>query len=145
MALFRDCLGELVQEEIFWTFMVQGKITEADTPTIQLGTTPSGLISCPPPQPSPIFMPDALPATTLPLYPGLGQAPNMLACIPSGMVLGIGGTGRLWAAYPSCHPTNNEGSRKQWFVLIFVRPSQDPDGSRRCSVSAVFPTPLPVV
>jgi len=30
----------------------------------------------------PIFMRDALPAATLPLYPGLGQAPNMLACIP---------------------------------------------------------------
>jgi len=29
---------------------------------------------------------DAFPATTLPLYPGLGQAPNMLDCIPSGMV-----------------------------------------------------------
>jgi len=27
---------------------------------------------------SPIFMPDALPVVTLPLYPGLGQAPNML-------------------------------------------------------------------
>jgi len=26
-----------------------------------------------------IFMPDALPATTLPIYPGLGQAPSMLA------------------------------------------------------------------
>jgi len=26
-------------------------------------------------------MPDALPGTTLPIYPGLGQAPNMLACI----------------------------------------------------------------
>jgi len=62
------------------------------------------------------------------LYPGLGQAPNMLACIPSGVVLGISGTGLLWAAYPSCHPTNNEGSRKQWFVLVFLRPSQDPDG-----------------
>jgi len=34
----------------------------------------------------PFFTPDALPATTLPLYPGLGQAPNMLACLPSGMV-----------------------------------------------------------
>jgi len=31
-------------------------------------------------------MPDALPAATLSLYPGLGQAPNMLACVPSGMV-----------------------------------------------------------
>jgi len=33
-----------------------------------------------------IFTPDALPATTHPIYPGLGQAPNMLACIPSGFV-----------------------------------------------------------
>jgi len=40
-------------------FMVQGKITEADTLTIRLGTIPSRLISVPPPS-SPIFMPDAL-------------------------------------------------------------------------------------
>jgi len=60
--------------------------TEADTPTIRLGATPSGLISDPPPSPSPIFMPDALPDTTLSLYSGLEQAPNMLACIPSGVV-----------------------------------------------------------
>jgi len=66
--------------------MVQGKITEADTTTIQLGATPSGLISDPPPSSPTIFMLDALPATTLPLYPGFGQAPNMLACIPSGVV-----------------------------------------------------------
>ena len=33
-----------------------------------------------------IFTQDALPYTTLPIYPGLGQAPNMLACIPSGLV-----------------------------------------------------------
>jgi len=65
--------------------MVQGKITEADTLTIWLGVTPSGLISDPPPS-SPIFTPDALPTAALPLYPDLGQAPNMLACIPSGMV-----------------------------------------------------------
>jgi len=31
-------------------------------------------------------MQDALPYTTLPIYPGLGQAPNMLACIPGGLV-----------------------------------------------------------
>jgi len=31
-------------------------------------------------------MPDALPGTILPIYPGLGQAPNMLACIPGGLV-----------------------------------------------------------
>jgi len=32
----------------------------------------------------PIFTPDALPDAALPIYPGLGQAPNVLACIPSG-------------------------------------------------------------
>jgi len=73
-----------VPEEIFWIFMVQGKITEADTDHA-VGATASGLNSCPFPS-SPIFTLDALPATTLPLYGGLGQAPNMLACIPSGIV-----------------------------------------------------------
>jgi len=46
---FRDHPGEPVPEENFWTlwcndFMVQSS-TEADTPTIQLGATPSGLTS----------------------------------------------------------------------------------------------------
>jgi len=59
-------------------------MSDADIPTIWLGATPSGLISDPPPSPS-IFMPNSLAATTLPIYPGLGQAPNMLACIPSGL------------------------------------------------------------
>jgi len=31
-------------------------------------------------------MPDALHAATFPIYPGLEQAPNVLACIPSGLV-----------------------------------------------------------
>jgi len=53
--------------------MVQGEITEVDTPTVQLGVTPSELIS-EPPQSSPIFTPDALPAATLSIYPGLGHA-----------------------------------------------------------------------
>jgi len=66
-------------------FLVQGKTTEADRPTIQMGATLSRLISDPSPS-SPIFTPDALPAATLQIYPGLGQAPNMLACIPSGLV-----------------------------------------------------------
>jgi len=65
--------------------MVQGKITEAYTPTIRMGATPSGLISNPTHH-RPIFMPDAFPDAILPLYPGLGQASNMLACIPSGLV-----------------------------------------------------------
>ena len=67
--------------------MVQGNITEAGTLTIWLGTTPSRVISDPPP--FPIFTPDALPAATLPIYAGLGQAANMLACIPSGVVAEI--------------------------------------------------------
>jgi len=66
--------------------MVQGRITEAYTPTIWLSTTPFGLISAHLHHP-PIFMLDDLPAATpLPLYPGLGQAPNMPDCIPSGVV-----------------------------------------------------------
>jgi len=64
-------------------FMVQGKITEEDSPTILMDATPSRLIS----SLNPIFMPDAISAATLPLYPGLGQASNMLACIPSGVVI----------------------------------------------------------
>jgi len=31
-------------------------------------------------------MPDALPGTTLSIYPGFGQALNMLVCIPGGLV-----------------------------------------------------------
>jgi len=31
-------------------------------------------------------MPDAVPAATFPIYSGLGQASNMLSCIPSGFV-----------------------------------------------------------
>jgi len=50
---------------------VQGKISEADTPTIRLGATPSELISDPPPSP-PTFMPDGLPATTLRINPEFG-------------------------------------------------------------------------
>jgi len=39
-----------------------------------------------------IFMPDALPRTTFAIYPGLGQAQNMLACIPGGLVHTSGNT-----------------------------------------------------
>jgi len=52
--LFRDYLGEPVPEEIFfWTFVMVGKMTDADTPIIRLGTTPSGLTSDPPPSSPP--------------------------------------------------------------------------------------------
>jgi len=55
-------------------FTVQGKITEADAPTIRLDATPSGL-SVPLP-PSSQFMPDAISAAILPIYHGLEQTPN---------------------------------------------------------------------
>ena len=40
---FRDHPGEPVPEENFWTFWCKERLTEADTPTIWLGATPSGL------------------------------------------------------------------------------------------------------
>ena len=42
---FRDQPGEPVPEENFWTLWCKGRLTEADTLTIQLGATPSGLTS----------------------------------------------------------------------------------------------------
>jgi len=41
---FRDHLGEPVPEENL-TLWCKGRLTEADTPTIRLGATPSGLSS----------------------------------------------------------------------------------------------------
>jgi len=71
---------------IFWIFRCKMKITRADTPTIWMDCHPfrlnGALISAIPT----IFMPDSLPGTTLSIYFGLGQAPNMLACIPGGLV-----------------------------------------------------------
>jgi len=43
--LFRDHPGEPVPEENFWTLRCKGRLTEADTLTIRLGATPSGLTS----------------------------------------------------------------------------------------------------
>jgi len=40
---FQHHPGELVPEENFWTSWCNGRLTEADTPPIRLGTTPSGL------------------------------------------------------------------------------------------------------
>jgi len=39
---FRDHLGEPEPEKKFWTLWCKGRLTEADTPTIRLGATPSG-------------------------------------------------------------------------------------------------------
>ena len=62
-ALFPGQPGEPVPEENFWTLWSKGRLTEADTPTIRLGATPSGLTSAHLHHPPHIFYrPDALPA-----------------------------------------------------------------------------------
>jgi len=44
-SAFWDHPGEPVPEENFWTLWCKGRLTEAETPTIRLGATPSGLTS----------------------------------------------------------------------------------------------------
>jgi len=62
-ALFPNHLGEPVPEENFWTLWCKERLTEADTMTIRLGATPSGLTSAHLHHPPPYFYrPDALPA-----------------------------------------------------------------------------------
>jgi len=69
-----------------WIFWCKMKITQADTPQSGRTATASRLIGAPISAIPTIFTPDALPCTTLPIYLGLGQAPNVLACIPGGLV-----------------------------------------------------------
>jgi len=59
---FRDHSGELVPEETFWTLWCKGRLTEAETQTIRLGATPSGLTSAHLHHPPIFYRPDALPA-----------------------------------------------------------------------------------
>jgi len=44
-AFFRDHPGEPVPGENLWTLWCKGRLTEADTATVRLGATPSGLTS----------------------------------------------------------------------------------------------------
>jgi len=60
---FRDYPGEPVPEENFWTLWCKGRLTETDSPTIQLGATPSGLTTANLCHPHIFYRPDALPAT----------------------------------------------------------------------------------
>jgi len=90
---FQDHPSEPVPEESLWAFMVQLKITEADTPIVQVGATPSRLIMDPPPS-SLHFYAGCLLAITLPLYPGLawfgssGTRPlNRAVCVCSTAVV----------------------------------------------------------
>jgi len=62
-AFFWEHPGEPVPEENFWTLWSKGRLTEADTLTIRLGATPSGLTSVRLHHPPYFFKePDALPA-----------------------------------------------------------------------------------
>jgi len=63
------------------------KITQADTPTIRMDCHLIQTNWCPHLCHPTIFTPDDLPGTMLPVYPGLEQAPNMMAFIPGGLVL----------------------------------------------------------
>ena len=55
-SFFWDHRGEPVPEENFWTLWCEGRLTEADTPTIRLGATPSGLSSAQPTSTIPHFL-----------------------------------------------------------------------------------------
>ena len=44
-SFFWDHPEEPVPEQNFWTLWCKGRLTEADTPTIRLSATPSGLTS----------------------------------------------------------------------------------------------------
>ena len=59
---FRDHPGEPVPEENFWILWCKERLTEADTRTIRLGATPSGLTSAHLHHPPIFYGPDALPA-----------------------------------------------------------------------------------
>jgi len=56
---FRDHPGEPVPEENFWTLWCKRRQTAADTQTIRLGATPSGLISAHLHHPPTFYRPDA--------------------------------------------------------------------------------------
>jgi len=71
---------------IFWIFWSEMKITQADTPTIRMDHHPIQTNCCLTSAIPTIFTPDSLPGTTLPIYPGFVQAPNMLVSIPGGLV-----------------------------------------------------------
>jgi len=64
---FRDYPGEPVPEENFWTLWCKGRLTEADTQTIRLGATPSGLTSAHLHHPPIFYRLDALPAAQPPV------------------------------------------------------------------------------
>jgi len=61
MAVLRS--GWVSPPPVFWIFMDQGKIMEAEVPTVRVGATPTGLTVPPPPQPPRFLQAGCLPAT----------------------------------------------------------------------------------
>jgi len=59
--IFRDHPADPVPEENFWTLWCNGRLTEADTPTIWLGATPSRLTTAHLHHLPILYRPDALP------------------------------------------------------------------------------------
>jgi len=91
----RDNPGELVPEGTFRHLLDFLEQSEDNTGRPQQSgwtATPFRLIGAPTSAIPTIFTQDALPYTTLPIYPGLGQASNMLDCIPGGLVSIPGGS-----------------------------------------------------
>jgi len=85
----QDSVGELVPEGTYChllDFLEQNEDNRQMHQPSGWTATTSRLIGAPTSAIPTILMQDALPYTTLPIYPGLGQAPNMLACIPGGLV-----------------------------------------------------------
>jgi len=70
-------LNVLWESVIILDFMKHGEDNRS-----KCWTSPHPDHRCPHLHQPPNFTPDALPATSIPIYPGLGQAPNMLDCTP---------------------------------------------------------------
>jgi len=83
------------------------KITQADAPTIRMDCH-IRLIGAPTAAIPTIFTLDALPGTTLPIHPGLGEEPKMLGCIPGGLVAY---PEACWYCYRTNNYTNNSSSK----------------------------------
>jgi len=80
----RDHSGEPVPEENFWTLWCKGRLTEADTLTILLGATPSGLTSA-----STIPLPYSLQAGCPSCHPT-----NSIKALKATSTFGLGGRRR---------------------------------------------------
>ena len=111
-AIFQNYPGEPVPEKIFfWTLWRKGRCQRQTQSgwhrPIQTNQRPASIILQ--------FYAICPPAAALPIYPGLGQARNVLACIPSGLVKAVTTAGenhRL--ASSSLHPPPDSRGKEHW-------------------------------